>query len=360
MCAAELGLVESAEIAPERVVAANPDVVLLGYWKDDERQDLKSPSHPILRQLRGGARRSGDLHREPLPHVRVSLVVEATERLARASIPRNSRAMPRWSHEPPSQDHTLGWLAAYLVLALLSTLWGTAAIPPRNVARVMTALVGLGDDSSVSPSRTIPGARRADCRKALLARPGRGAALACSRRSLAGHLREPAGRPLHPRRERGARLGAVIAIHSGLAESVFLSLPLCACVGGFAASLLVYALTYLGWSAHWAIRLLLTALPSGSMSIAGVSLVMILTDVHRVQELLFWLVGGVRNQTWEHVELGGPRRSPSGSVACSCSTAAWMRCCSEKNKRLAIGVPVVGTRLWVLVLTALATGRPPR
>jgi iron complex transport system substrate-binding protein len=48
--AAELGLEGSPEIAPERVVAADPEVVLLARWKAAEGQ---SPirNHPILRQL---------------------------------------------------------------------------------------------------------------------------------------------------------------------------------------------------------------------------------------------------------------------------------------------------------------------
>jgi iron complex transport system substrate-binding protein len=49
--AAELGLEGSPEIASERVVAADPDVVLLARWKAEDRQG-RITSHPILRQLR--------------------------------------------------------------------------------------------------------------------------------------------------------------------------------------------------------------------------------------------------------------------------------------------------------------------
>jgi iron complex transport system substrate-binding protein len=49
--ATELGLDGSAEIAPERVVAADPDYVLLSRWKDDDRQG-QIANHPILRELR--------------------------------------------------------------------------------------------------------------------------------------------------------------------------------------------------------------------------------------------------------------------------------------------------------------------
>lgn len=246
-----------------------------------------------------------------------------------------------------------GWLAAaYLVLALLSTIWGTAAIPPKNVLRVMTSLVGLGEDSSISPIERFL-VRDVRLPQALLLGLV-GAALACSGAALQATFENPLADPAILGVSGGAALGAVIAIHTGLAESVFLSLPLCACVGGFTASLLVYALTYLGGRPTGP-TLLLTGVAVGSMSIAGVSLVMILTDVHRVQELLFWLVGGVRNQTWEHVGLAGPPIAVGigGLLLLHRRLDAMLL---GEEQALAIGVPVVGTRLWVLVLTALATG----
>src|SRR5262249_41266507 len=133
-----------------------------------------------------------------------------------------------------------------------------------------------------------------------------------------------------------------------------LALPLCACVGGFAASVVVYALAYIGGrpSGH---TLLLTGVAVGSMSLAGVSLVMVLTDVHRVQELLFWLVGGVRDQTWEHVGLA-PLPTTRGIIGLVLLHRRLDALLLGEEQALAIGVPVVGTRLWILVLTALATG----
>ncbi|MHC5540380.1 ABC transporter substrate-binding protein [Singulisphaera rosea] len=49
--AEELELDGSAEISPEKVVAADPDVILLSRWKEDERQSQVA-MHPILRHLR--------------------------------------------------------------------------------------------------------------------------------------------------------------------------------------------------------------------------------------------------------------------------------------------------------------------
>ncbi|SIO04444.1 iron complex transport system substrate-binding protein [Singulisphaera sp. GP187] len=84
--AADLNLEGSAELAPERVVAADPDVVLLSYWKEDERQG-QIASHPILRQLRA-VREGHVIAIESRYLTSVSpYVVEATERLARALHP---------------------------------------------------------------------------------------------------------------------------------------------------------------------------------------------------------------------------------------------------------------------------------
>ncbi len=84
--AAELGLEGSAEISPEQVVAADPDIVLLSLWKDDERQSQVA-SHPILRQLR--AVREGHLiviEGRYLTSIS-QFAIEGAERLARALHP---------------------------------------------------------------------------------------------------------------------------------------------------------------------------------------------------------------------------------------------------------------------------------
>jgi iron complex transport system substrate-binding protein len=84
--AAELGLEGSAEIAPERVVAADPEIVLLSRWKADERQS-RIANHPILRQLRA-VREGHVIAIEGRYLTSVSqFVVEGADRLARALHP---------------------------------------------------------------------------------------------------------------------------------------------------------------------------------------------------------------------------------------------------------------------------------
>ena len=152
----------------------------------------------------------------------------------------------------------------------------------------------------------------------------------------------------------GASLGAVIAIHTGLAAKVFLALPLSAFAGGLLAALAVYALTYVGGRSTSHV-LLLTGVAVGSITVAGVTLVMILSDQNRIQELLFWLVGGVRNQTWEHVWLAAPVIAV-GIVGLLSMQRRLDALLLGEEQATAIGVPVVATRLLILVFTALATG----
>jgi iron complex transport system permease protein len=228
---------------------------------------------------------------------------------------------------------------AYLGLLLVGMAWGVVAIPAGNVARVLAAAAGLGDDTGVPPVERFLVLHVRLPQGLLLGLVG--AALACSGAALQATFENPLADPSVLGVSGGASLGAVLAIHTGLAETVFLALPVCACAGGFAASLLVYALTYLGGrpTGH---TLLLTGVAVGSMSVAGVSLVMVLTDVHRVQELLFWLVGGVRNQTWEHVGLAAPAivLGIAGLLLLHRRLDALLL---GEEQALAIGVPVVGT-----------------
>lgn len=81
--AVELGLESSAEVAPERVVAADPEVVLVGRWKADDRESQVA-NHPILRRLRA-VREGRVIAIEGRYLTAVSQhVVEGAERLARA------------------------------------------------------------------------------------------------------------------------------------------------------------------------------------------------------------------------------------------------------------------------------------
>jgi len=239
----------------------------------------------------------------------------------------------------------------YVILAFLGIVRGTVSIPLAHVVQVLGS-VGFGDDGSVPATDRFLILYVRLPQVLLLGLVG--AALATSGAALQATFENPLADPSILGVSGGSALGAVLAIHTGLAEAVFLSLPLCAFCGGLGASLLVYALTYLEGkpTGH---TLLLTGVAVGSMTVAGVSFVMVITEVHRVQELLFWLVGGVRNQSWEHLGLATLPIALGIAGLFSLHRRLDALLLGEEQA-MAVGIPVVGTRLLVLIFTALATG----
>jgi iron complex transport system permease protein len=240
----------------------------------------------------------------------------------------------------------------YLGLAVLGTAWGTVPIAPDGVLRTLAGAIGIGSAEGVPPSDQFVVLHLRLPQVLLLGLVG--AALACSGAALQATFENPLADPGVLGVSGGAALGAVLAIHTGLAETVFLSLPLCAFGGGLGAALLVYALTHLG-GRPTAYSLLLTGVAVGSLTVAGVTLVMVISEQHRIQELLFWLVGGVRNATWDHVSLSTPA-VVVGVLGLLMLHRRLDALLLGEEQALAVGVPVVGTRLQVLMFTALATG----
>src|SRR5262245_17592881 len=161
---------------------------------------------------------------------------------------------------------TAGLTLAYAGLAVLGTFWGPAPIAPAHVVRTIAGAVGLDDTESVpAPEQIVVLGLRLP-QVVLLGLVG--AALSCSGAALQATFQNPLADPGVLGVSGGASLGAVIAIHTGLAAKVFLSLPASAFAGGLGAALLVYALTYLGGRANAQV-LLLTGVAVGSITVAG-------------------------------------------------------------------------------------------
>lgn len=242
--------------------------------------------------------------------------------------------------------------ALYVTLAVMGTAWGTFPIPPLHVLQSVAGALGIARPEGVPANEQFVVLHLRLPQVLLLGMVG--AALASSGAALQATFENPLADPGVLGVTGGAALGAAIAIHTGVAASVFLALPLCAFSGGLVAAFAVYALTFLAGrrTMH---SLLLTGVAVGSMSVAAISLVMIIAEQHRVQELLFWLVGGVRNQTWEHVGISLPAIALGilGLLSLHRPLDALLL---GEEQALAVGVPVVRTRLLVLALTALATG----
>jgi iron complex transport system permease protein len=139
---------------------------------------------------------------------------------------------------------TWAFVGAYVVFAVLGTAWGTAPISLEHVVQTLAGAVGIGSAEDVPRNEQFVVLHLRLPQVLLLGLVG--AALSCSGAALQATFENPLADPGVLGVSGGASLGAVIAIHVGLAEKVFLSLPICAFAGGLGAALLVYSLTYLG------------------------------------------------------------------------------------------------------------------
>ena len=354
--AAEKNLTGSAAICPEQVIAADPEYILLCRWSGDEREG-RIENHPLLRNLQA-VQEKRVLAVEGRYLTSVSqFVVDGAERLAAQLHPERFPNASPPGRIPgvamnPALTVTATLTALYLGLAVVGTAWGTFPIPPGHVLQTIGAAVGLGTAEGVPANEQFVVLHLRLPQVLLLGLVG--AALACSGAALQATFENPLADPGVLGVSGGAALGAVIAIHTGLAAAVFLALPVCAFGGGLVAALLVYSLTYLAGrrTVH---SLLLTGVAVGSMAVAGITLVMVITEQHRVQELLFWMVGGVRNQTWEHVWISLPAIAV-GLLGLLLLHRPLDALLLGEEQALAVGVSVVRTRLLVLACTALATG----
>lgn len=246
---------------------------------------------------------------------------------------------------------TAALAAAYALLGVLALFSGPAPISPGHVLEVLAAGLGFGTLSDTDPATVIVLQLRLP-QVVLLGLVG--AALSASGAALQAAFENPLCDPGVLGVTGGAALGAVLVVHTGLTEYVPLVLPVGAFLGAAAAALLVYALAYVG-GRPTAPTLLLTGVAVGSMAAAGVSLVILITAPYRLQELLLWLLGGVRNQTWIHVRLAAPPVVAGCALLMTLHRRLDALLLGEEHA-LAVGVPVPGTRLLVLGLTALATG----
>jgi iron complex transport system permease protein len=121
---------------------------------------------------------------------------------------------------------------------------------------------------------------------------------------LQGYLRNPLAEPGILGISGGAALGAVIAIHSGLAQVVALALPLAGLTG---AALATLALTLLAGRGTGSVTLILAGVAVSSLAAALTSLALNLApNPFAASEMLYWLMGSLTDRSLTHVWLAAP------------------------------------------------------
>lgn len=152
----------------------------------------------------------------------------------------------------------------------------------------------------------------------------------------------------------GAALGALIAVRTGIAERVFLALPLAAFGGAAAAVLAVYVLAHASGrpTLH---GLLLTGLAVSALGAAGTSILLVATEEFRVKTVLFWMAGGLEGRSWAHVKVAAAFVLTGVVLLIALARPLDVLSLGE-DEAAALGLPVHATRLIILALTALVAG----
>lgn len=131
-----------------------------------------------------------------------------------------------------------------------------------------------------------------------------GAALGLSGAVLQGYLRNPLAEPGLLGVSGGAALGAVLAIHTGLAGLIAAALPLAGLAG---AALATLCLLLLAGAASGALTLILAGVAVAGVTSALISLALNLApNPFASVEILFWLMGSLTDRSLLHVWIAGP------------------------------------------------------
>ncbi|MBI5383013.1 MAG: iron ABC transporter permease [Opitutae bacterium] len=195
--------------------------------------------------------------------------------------------------------------------------WATRmALGVATVLLVVLAVAALGaGDLPLSPARVWAGLMRTDELAATVIWQIRlprlcvamlvGAALSGSGLVMQAYFRNSLASPGLLGVSSGGAAGAVIAIALGWAAWSLWVLPLAAVVGAVAATGAVVGLAHRGASTE---RLLLAGVALNALLGAATSYVLSsYTGIYeRNAQILFWLLGGLEDRTWEHVLMALP------------------------------------------------------
>ena len=132
-----------------------------------------------------------------------------------------------------------------------------------------------------------------------------GAALAASGLVMQAYFRNSLASPGLLGVSSGGAAGAVIAIGAGWASASFLFVPLAAIAGSLVATGAVVVLARQGAGTE---RLLLAGIALNALLGAVTSYVLSQATLtyERNAKILFWLLGGLEDRTWEHVAMAAP------------------------------------------------------
>lgn len=239
------------------------------------------------------------------------------------------------------------FLGLTALAALASLALGDALLPPRQI---LAALFGGGDELArtvlwdIRLPRTLVGLAV-------------GVGLGASGAVMQAYFRNPLASPGLLGVSSGGALGAVAAITLGSGAISLFTVPLASIVGAFFATGAVMMMARRGASPE---HLLLGGVALSALFGAATSFLVLVASVN-VQasgQVLFWLMGGIENRTWEHVWMALPLVVLACFLLLPLGRAMNLLALGESGAQ-SLGVDVKRLR-WQLVvlstvLTALAT-----
>lgn len=180
-----------------------------------------------------------------------------------------------------------------------------------------------------------------------------GAALGLSGAALQGYLRNPLAEPSLIGVSGGAALGAVLAIHLGLSQTIAMALP----AGGLAGAVIaMLAVVTLAGIQGGPVTLILAGLAVSAIATALISLALNLSqNPFASVEMVFWLMGSLADRSLTQVWLAGPLIVAGMGLLLVLGRALDALALGEDAAR-SLGVDLGRTRLLIVAGTALSVG----
>jgi len=247
----------------------------------------------------------------------------------------------------------IGMLVVFFLVAVLSLSWGQIDIPFRNVLAALSQAAGLPflRDVTVTPEQqaVLWHIRMPRTLVGLLV----GAGLGASGTVMQGIFSNPLADPGIIGVSSGAAVGAVLAIALGFSETSMFAMPAFAFVGSLAAVTLTVCLAMRHGKVP-VMTLLLAGVVVGMLLGAITAGILTVINEQKLQQYLFWTIGGLDYRRWEHVLIG------AGPI---CSGILIMLLMARHLNILvlgdveakAVGMPVAKYRLLLLAVAAMTT-----
>jgi len=247
----------------------------------------------------------------------------------------------------------LGMLAAVLLVVLFSLSVGEYEIPFSHVLAAICQAAGLplGEQTTVPADQlaVLWHIRMPRTLVGLLV----GASLAVAGAVMQGIFGNPLADPGVLGVSGGAAVGAVLAIAGGFTAGSIYLLPACAFLGAILSVGITVALS-LRHGRIPVMTLLLSGVVVGMLLAAVTAAVLTVVNEQKLQQYLFWTIGGLDYRRWEHVTLG---------VIPICAGMVFLFVMARQLNVLAlgdvaartVGMPVTTYRIVLLLAAAMIT-----